>query len=92
MKKIAMFTMGTRGDVQPYIYLSKALMNAGHDVVLGTHPCWRELVEGYGITLIEIVLIKILYGFALGILRKISLTYGINKLYDIVVFLDLYIS
>lgn len=49
MKKIAMFTMGTRGDIQPYIYLSKALMNAGHDVVLGTHPCWRELVEGYGI-------------------------------------------
>ena len=25
MQKIAMFTMGTRGDVQPYIYLSKEL-------------------------------------------------------------------
>ena len=49
MKKIAMFTMGTRGDVQPYIYLSKALMSAGYDVTLGTHPCWRELVEGAGV-------------------------------------------
>ena len=45
MKKIAMFTMGTRGDVQPYIYLSKGLMKAGYDVTLGTHPCWRGLVE-----------------------------------------------
>ena len=49
MKKIAMFTMGTRGDVQPYIYLSKGLMRKGYDVVLGTHPCWRELVEEAGI-------------------------------------------
>ena len=49
MKKIAMFTMGTRGDVQPYIYLSRALMRAGYDVTLGTHPCWRNLVEGAGV-------------------------------------------
>lgn len=45
MKKIAMFTMGTRGDVQPYIYLARALNKAGCDVVLGSHPCWRALVE-----------------------------------------------
>ena len=49
MKKIAMFTMGTRGDVQPYIYLSKGLMKAGYDVTLGTHPCWRGLVESFGV-------------------------------------------
>ena len=49
MKKIAMFTMGTRGDVQPYIYLSRALMRAGYDVILGTHPCWRNLVESFGV-------------------------------------------
>lgn len=49
MKKIAMFTMGTRGDVQPYIYLSRALMRAGYEVTLGTHPCWRNLVEGSGV-------------------------------------------
>lgn len=35
MKKIAMFTMGTRGDVQPYIFLSKELIKNGYDVTLG---------------------------------------------------------
>ena len=44
-----MFTMGTRGDVQPYIYLSRALIRAGYDVTLGTHPCWKNLVEQAGI-------------------------------------------
>ena len=45
MKKIAMFTMGTRGDIQPYIFLSKELIKNGYDVTLGSHPCWRKLVE-----------------------------------------------
>lgn len=49
MKKIAMFTMGTRGDVQPYIYLSRGLVKAGYDVTLASHPCWRNLIESYGI-------------------------------------------
>lgn len=45
MKKIAMFTMGTRGDVQPYIFLSKELIKNGYNVTLGSHPCWRSLIE-----------------------------------------------
>lgn len=45
MKKIAMFTMGTRGDVQPYIFLAKELIKNGYDVTLGSHPCWRALIE-----------------------------------------------
>lgn len=49
MKKIAMFTMGTRGDVQPYIFLSKELIRKGYEVVLGSHPCWKNLVEKAGI-------------------------------------------
>lgn len=49
MKKIAMFTMGTRGDVQPYIFLSKELIRNGYEVTLGSHPCWRKLVEDEGI-------------------------------------------
>lgn len=49
MSKIAMFTMGTRGDVQPYIYLSKQLIRSGHFVTLGTHPCWKSLVESAGV-------------------------------------------
>lgn len=43
MSKVAMFTMGTRGDVQPYIFLSKELIRNGFDVTLGSHPCWRLL-------------------------------------------------
>ena len=49
MRKIAMFTMGTRGDVQPYLFLSKELLRNGYDVTLGSHPCWRSLVEEAGI-------------------------------------------
>lgn len=49
MKKIAMFTMGTRGDVQPYIFLSKELIKNGYDVTLGSHPCWQNLIEEAGI-------------------------------------------
>ncbi len=41
--------MGTRGDVQPYIYLSKGLIRAGYEVTLGSHPCWRGLIEDAGI-------------------------------------------
>ncbi|MBE5845425.1 MAG: glycosyltransferase family 1 protein [Butyrivibrio sp.] len=49
MGKIAIFTMGTRGDVQPYIYLSKELIKNGYEVSLGSHPCWRKLIEDAGI-------------------------------------------
>lgn len=48
MKEIAMFTMGTRGDIQPYIFLSKQLIKEGFDVILGSHPCWRQLIEESG--------------------------------------------
>lgn len=37
--------MGTRGDVQPYIYLARALNRAGYEAVLGSHPCWKALIE-----------------------------------------------
>ncbi len=48
-KKMVMFTMGTRGDVQPYIFLAQALQKAGHEVTLGSHPCWRGLVTEAGV-------------------------------------------
>jgi UDP:flavonoid glycosyltransferase YjiC (YdhE family) len=42
-------TIGTRGDVQPYIALASSLQDAGHRATVATHPCWRGLVEAYGV-------------------------------------------
>ncbi|WKZ35130.1 MAG: glycosyltransferase [Anaerolineales bacterium] len=47
--KIILPTIGTRGDVQPYIALALGLQKAGHDVTLASHPCMRGLVESYGV-------------------------------------------
>lgn len=49
MGRILIFTMGTRGDVQPYIFLARALKEAGHEVIIGTHPCWKGLITEYGV-------------------------------------------
>jgi UDP:flavonoid glycosyltransferase YjiC (YdhE family) len=42
-------TIGTRGDVQPYIALARGLLRAGHTVTLASHPMMRGLVESYGV-------------------------------------------
>uniref|UniRef100_A0A7C4L0R3 Glycosyltransferase n=1 Tax=Bellilinea caldifistulae TaxID=360411 RepID=A0A7C4L0R3_9CHLR len=47
--KIVISTIGTRGDVQPYLGLALGLEKAGHHVVLATHPCMRGLVESYNV-------------------------------------------
>lgn len=47
--RIIIPTIGTRGDVQPYIALALGLQQAGHTVTLATHPIMRGLVEGYGV-------------------------------------------
>ncbi len=47
--KIIIPTIGTRGDVQPYIALALGLQKARHTVTLATHPCLRGLVESYGV-------------------------------------------
>ena len=45
----------------------------------------------YGIALIEILIIKILYAIALAIMRYISLTKQKKKLYDVVFFMNTYL-
>ena len=45
----------------------------------------------YGIALIEILIIKILYAIALAIMRYISLTKQKKKLYDVVLFMNTYL-
>ena len=46
----------------------------------------------YAFALVTIVLIKIIYGFVLGILRKISLFAEKSGLYNVVLFFNKYIS
>lgn len=47
--KIAFVTVGTRGDVQPYIAVARALMARGHDVWIAATEEHEELVRGYGV-------------------------------------------
>lgn len=47
--KIIIPTIGSRGDIQPYIPLALGLQQAEHTVTFATHPTWRGLIESYGI-------------------------------------------
>lgn len=47
--RITMLTIGSRGDVQPYVALSQALMKEGHKCKIATHAEFKDFVEGYGI-------------------------------------------
>jgi sterol 3beta-glucosyltransferase len=42
-------TVGTRGDVQPYVAIGQALVARGHRVTVATHVDHRELVETHGL-------------------------------------------
>jgi len=42
-------TIGSRGDVQPFIALAQGLIDAGHHVTLASHPGMRTLVESHGV-------------------------------------------
>lgn len=45
--KIALLTLGTRGDVQPFAVLGKALKKRGHDVTLATAKNFASFIESY---------------------------------------------
>jgi sterol 3beta-glucosyltransferase len=47
--KICILTMGTRGDVQPYVALGKGLKAAGHDVTLSTAHTFETFVTENGL-------------------------------------------
>ena len=42
-------TIGSRGDVQPYIALGLGLMNLGHRVTIVTHEEYRDWIVGFGL-------------------------------------------
>lgn len=46
---ITCLTIGSRGDVQPYIALAKGLMKDGHKVRIATHTEFGPWVESHGI-------------------------------------------
>jgi sterol 3beta-glucosyltransferase len=47
--KITLATIGTRGDVQPFVVLALALMERGHDVTLGVPPNLVDFVRKCGV-------------------------------------------
>lgn len=42
-------TLGSRGDVQPYVALARGLQAAGHDATLGAEPPYEALVRSNGV-------------------------------------------
>lgn len=47
--RVTCLTIGSRGDVQPYIALAKGLQAEGHTVKIATHDEFRPWVESHGI-------------------------------------------
>ena len=51
----------------------------------------KKIFASYGIAILEILIIKIIYGLVLGILRSYSISSQKKGLYNVVLFLDKYI-
>ncbi len=47
--KILISTLGTRGDIQPYLALAVGLQQAGHHVTLATSYNFTEWIRSYGV-------------------------------------------
>ena len=52
--KIALTSIGSRGDIQPYIALGLELQKEGHSVAVLTHPWAKQIVNFYGLTHIPV--------------------------------------
>jgi sterol 3beta-glucosyltransferase len=48
--KIALTTIGSRGDIQPYIALGKELEKNGHSATILTHPWAETIINQYDLT------------------------------------------
>jgi UDP:flavonoid glycosyltransferase YjiC (YdhE family) len=47
--RIAVLTLGSQGDVEPFVALAKGLSGAGHDVYVGTGDDFEPLVRRHGL-------------------------------------------
>ncbi|MCE1255105.1 MAG: glycosyltransferase [Anaerolineae bacterium] len=52
--KILITTIGSRGDVQPYINLAQGLMAAGHAVRLASNPTVEALTRAHGVNFVAV--------------------------------------
>jgi sterol 3beta-glucosyltransferase len=48
-KHFVCLTIGSRGDVQPYIALGRGLQKEGHKVTIVTHEEYKAWVTGFGV-------------------------------------------
>jgi rhamnosyltransferase subunit B len=52
--EILMATLGTAGDVHPFVVIGRALRERGHEVTLATNGFFEDLVKGAGIGFVEL--------------------------------------
>lgn len=53
-QRIVCLTIGSRGDVQPYIALCKGLKKEGHHPVIATHQEFETFIRGHGIDFVAV--------------------------------------
>lgn len=51
--RVCIMTLGSRGDVQPYVALAQKLIESGHEAVVCTGGSFRSFVESNGIPFVE---------------------------------------
>jgi sterol 3beta-glucosyltransferase len=47
--RICFLTLGTRGDVQPYLALARELVRRGHSAIISTGESFRQFIEAHGV-------------------------------------------
>jgi sterol 3beta-glucosyltransferase len=52
--RITILTVGSRGDVQPYLALGRGLRAAGHEVTLATHKVWEQSTRTAGLRWVQL--------------------------------------
>lgn len=52
--KVTILTLGSRGDVQPYVALAKGIVAAGHDVTIAAEPPYEAMVTNNGIDYVSL--------------------------------------
>lgn len=52
--QIAISTLGSRGDVQPFVALALGLQQAGHRVTLVTSHTFTDWIQGYGVDVLPV--------------------------------------